>query len=66
MGLDDEQEKLRQAGEWLMTGSQEQQEAALDQIGHVLCHSQRKDLRMQAWALLHKKGNDGAQPLPRQ
>jgi hypothetical protein len=54
MGLDDEMEKLRQAGQWLKDGSQQQKEAALDQIGHVLCHSTRTDLRAKAWALLHE------------
>ena len=56
MGLDDEMEKLRQAEERLKDGSKMQQDAALDQIGHVLCHSDRKDLRKMAWALL-REGN---------
>jgi hypothetical protein len=54
MGADDEMEKLKQADEWMTTGSKQQQEAALDQIGHVLCHSDRRDLRKFAWAILHK------------
>ena len=53
MALDDEMEKLNQCEEWFKTGSQQQKDAALDQIGHVLCHSDRRDLRKKAWALLH-------------
>ena len=54
MGLDDEMEKLKQAGEWIATGTDEQQGAALDQIGHVIATSKRPELRKLAWALLRK------------
>jgi hypothetical protein len=53
MGLDDEMEKLKQAEEWLNDGTAEQRAAAHDQIGHVLVHSQRRDLRVKAWSLIH-------------
>jgi hypothetical protein len=54
MGLDDEAEKLKQAEAWFKDGKPEQQEAALDYIGHVLATSQRRDLRSKAWKLLHR------------
>jgi hypothetical protein len=53
MGLDDEAEKLRQAEEWIRDGTAEQRSAAHDQIGHVLVHSDRRDLRKKAWDLIH-------------
>lgn len=54
MGLDDEAEKLRQAEAWFYDGNPDQQDAALDYVGHVLAVSQRPELRAKAWKLLHR------------
>jgi hypothetical protein len=54
MGLDDEAEKLKQAEQWAIDGTQDQREASLDYVGHILVHSDRPDLRKRAWALLRR------------
>jgi hypothetical protein len=62
MGLDDEQEKLRQAEEWVTSAaaSGEQLRAAEDFIRHTLFCTHRSDLRRTAFYLL-KKVNERAE-----
>lgn len=58
MGLDDEQEKLRQARAWLCdpAATGEQCEAAFDHVTTVAASTQREDLREQALSLLREAG----------
>lgn len=56
MGLNDEQEKFRQAAEWLKTGTGAQKLAAAEHLSHLLHFTTDADLRTKAFYAL--KGAD--------
>jgi hypothetical protein len=50
--MNDEQEKLRQAGEWLLSGTPEQRNAAAEHLGSLMIYSPDPAVRTEARAVL--------------